>query len=178
MTFLKTLNHKIIKHDLINKYNYKTIEKLPKLKKITLNFRCTAVTFQKFATTLLALEIITSKKSSITTSKSSNVILKTQKGQPAGCKVILKNLHAYPFLEKLILQIVPKLTNFSGFKIKTKLPTISFKLFSREIVLPELENQYPLFDNLPVLDIHIKTNAKSVKECIFLAKALKIPIHK
>ena len=178
MTFLKTINNKIIKHDLINKYNYKTIKKLPKLKEITLNFSCTAVTLQKFATTILALEIIASKKSSITTSKSSNIILKTQKGQPAGCKVILKNAHAYSFIEKLMLQIVPKLTNFSGFKVQTKPPTFSFKLFSREIVLPELENQYPLFNNLPILDIHIKTTAKSVEECVFLAKALKIPLYK
>lgn len=177
MNFLKTLENKIIKHDLINKYKYKNIEKLPKLKKITLSFSSTTLTIQKFATTLLALELIASKKSSITTSKSANVLLKIQKGQPAGCKVILKKKNMYKFLETFILKILPKLSNFSGFNIKTKFSTLSFKLFSRELMLSELENHYPLFDNLPVLDIHIATTAKNTEECIFLAKNFKIPMN-
>lgn len=177
MNFLKTLNDKIIKHDLINKYKYKTIQNLPKLKKITLNFNCTNFNIQKFAITLLALELITSKKSSITTSKSSNILLKIQKGQPAGCKVILRKKSIYQFLEKLIVDIIPRLTNFSGFKIQTDTSTVLFKLSNREIMLPELENHYPLFDVLPNLDICISTSAKNNKELLFVMKAFKVPIR-
>ena len=177
MNFLKTLEHKIIKHDLINKYQYKNINELPKLEKIILSFSCTTFNIQKFATTILALEMIASKKSSVTTSKAANIFLKIQKGQPAGCKVVLKKKYMYKFLEKLILEILPKLTNFSGFKVQTKVSTLSFKLLSRELLLKELDNQYPLFDNLPVLDIHIITTAKNSKECLFLAKTLKIPLQ-
>lgn len=176
MNLLKTLENRILKQDLINKYRYKNINELPKIKKIILSFSCTTETIQKFATTMLALEMIASKKSSLTTSKSANVFLKVQKGQPAGCKVVLKKKYIYNFLEKLILEILPKLTNFSGFHVQAKGSTLSFKLFSRELLLKELENQYPLFDNLPVLDIHIITTAQTKKECLFLAKTLKIPL--
>ena len=176
MNFVKTLENKIIKHDLINKYRYKNINELPKLKKIILSFSCTSFTIQKFATTILALEIIASKKSSLTTSKSANVFLKIQKGQPSGCKVVLKPQYIYQFLEKLILEILPNINSFSGFKVQTKVSTLSLKLFSRELLLKELENQYPLFDNLPVLDIHIITTAKNAKECLFVVKTFKIPL--
>jgi large subunit ribosomal protein L5 len=90
MHLLNIFNNKIIKHDLVNKYHYKNLQNLPKLKKITLNFNCTNFNTQKFATTLLALEIITAKKGSLTTAKVPNVLLKIQKGQPVGCKITLK----------------------------------------------------------------------------------------
>lgn len=177
MHFLTFFDNQIIKHDLVNKYRYKNFTKLPKLKKITFNLSCINLNIQQFAVNLLALEIITSKKSCLTTSKSSNVLLKVQKGQPTGCKVTIKKKHIYKFLEQLILNILPKFTNFSGFKIETTSSTFSFKLFNKEIMLPELEKHYPLFDNLPVLDIQITTNAKNYKELLFLAKAIKMPVQ-
>jgi ribosomal protein L5 len=82
------------------------------------------------------------------------------------------------FLSKLLIEILPRLTSFSGFKIKTTTSAISFKLLSKELVLQELENQYPLFENLPNLDINISTTAQNQKELLFLIKALKIPINK
>ena len=61
MHFLSYYNEKIIKHDLINKFTYNKPAEIPELKKITLNFGCKNFPIQKFATTLLALEIITNK---------------------------------------------------------------------------------------------------------------------
>jgi large subunit ribosomal protein L5 len=181
MAFFETFNHKIIKHDLINKYSYKNIKSVPKIKKITLNFdNCANFNIQKFATTLLALEIIASKKSSITTAKSQNISLKIQKGQPVGCKVTLKKKDIYQFLNKLIITILPKLTNFSvsGIKIKTKTSTLSCRLLNKEIILKELDNHYPLFASLPNLNIQISTTTKNYKELLFLIKSVKLPIYK
>ena len=177
MHLLKNLNEKIIKHDLINKYRYKNTKDLPKLKNITLNFGCSNFNIQKFAITLLALEILTSKKSGLTKSKSANVLLKIQKGQPAGCKVTLEKKDIYKFLNKLIIENLPRLQNFSGFKIKIKTSIVSFKLSNKEISLQEFDNQYPLFENLPYLDVNVLTTAKSDKELLFLLKAIKIPIY-
>lgn len=177
MYLLKDLNKKIIKHDLINKYRYKNTKNLPKLKNITLNFGCNNFNIQKFAITLLALEIIASKKGSLTASKSANVLLKIQKGQPAGCKVILKKKDMYKFLNKLIIENLPRLQNFSGFKVRVETSTVSFRLSNKEISLQELNNQYPLFENLPYLDINISTTAKNYKEILFLLKSIKIPVN-
>lgn len=179
MPLFETFNNKIIKHDLINKYSYKNIKSVPKIKKLTLNLdNCANFNIQKFATILLVLEIIASKKSSITTAKSPNISLKIQKGQPVGCKVTLKKKHIYQFLNKLIIKILPKLTNFSGIKIKTKNSTLSCKLLNKEIILEELDNHYPLFANLPDLNIQIATTTKNCKELLFLIKSIKLPIDK
>lgn len=178
MSFFETFNNKIIKHDLINKYTYKNIKSIPKIKKITLSFdSCANINIQKFATTLLALEIIASKKSSITTAKSSNISLKIQKGQPVGCKVTLKKKIIHQFLNKLIIKMLPKLTNFVGIKVRAKTSTLSYRLLNKEIILKEFDNQYPLFANLPNLNVQISTTAKNDKELLFLIKSMKLPIY-
>ena len=89
MDFFENYYKRIIKQDLINKFTCYD-KNLPEIKKITLNFGCKNFTIQKFAITMLALEIITFKKGTITTAKKPNVLLKIQKGQPAGCKVYFK----------------------------------------------------------------------------------------
>ena len=116
MNFYKTYEKRIIKQDLINKFQFQNSKKLTQLKKITLNFGCKSFQTQKFAATMLALELIASKKGMVTTAKNPNILLKIQKGQPAGCKVELRNEEICQFITKLSLEILPKLKHFSGFK--------------------------------------------------------------
>lgn len=120
MHFLEHYYEKIIKQDLINKFNYKTINKLPKIKKIILNFGCQNFSIQKIAKTLLAMELITNKKSIITVAQNSNILLKIQKGYPAGCKIVLTKNNMYKFLAKLLIEISPKIKDFSNLKINIK----------------------------------------------------------
>lgn len=178
MQFLQYYNEKIIKYDFINKFKYKNTTEIPKLQKIILNFGCKNFTMQKFAITFLALEIITTKKGSITTAQKPNILLKIQKGQPAGCKVTLKKKSMYNFLSKLLLDILPKLKNFIGLKIVIKTHSFFFQLSNNEIQLKEFEEQYPLFSNLPKLDINFLTNSKNQEELLFLIKSLKFPTFK
>ena len=175
MNIFKTYYKQIIKQDLINKFIFTNNKKIPKLKKITLNFSCKNLSIQKFGITMLALEIISLKKGTITITKKPNVILKIQKGSPAGCKVELKNHQIYTFLTKLNLEIIPKLKNFRGFHVEKQIFNFFFQIPGSEIKLKEFENQYPLFSNLPTLDINIFTTTKNPKELIFLAKSIKLP---
>jgi len=176
MNFFQTYYEKVVKQDLINKFIYKNNTKLPKLKQITLNFGCKNFSIQKFATTMLALEIITLKKSSITIAKKPNILLKIQKGQPAGCIVKLQNKEIYIFLTKLNIEILPKLKNFSEFKFKKQRSNFFFQIPRDTLMLKEFEIQYPLFVGLSTLDINIVTNSKKEKEILFLIKSIKLPI--
>ena len=121
MDIFKTYYKQIIKQDLTNKFIFKNNKKVPKIKKIILNFSCKNLSIQKFAITILALEIISFKKGTITITKKPNIILKIQKGYPAGCKVELKNHQIYLFLTKLNIKIIPRLRNFPGFKLKKQI---------------------------------------------------------
>lgn len=177
MNLIQSYYKRVIKQDLTNKFIFINNKKIPKLKEITLNFGCKNMTIQKFATTMLALEIISLKKGTITVTKKPNVILKIQKGQPAGCKVKLKNNQLYLFLTKLHLEIIPKLKNFRGFQIEKQIFNFFFQIPGNEIILKEFEDHYPLFSNLPTLDINIFTTTKNAKELMFLAKAIKLPFY-
>jgi large subunit ribosomal protein L5 len=97
MFFFETYVHKIISYDLINTFFYRNLIEIPKLKKITLNFGYQKSNFKHLVSSLLALEFITSKKGKITTSKHLNVFLKIKKGNPVGCKIILKKSTMYFF---------------------------------------------------------------------------------
>ena len=172
MNPFKNYYKRIIKQDFINKFETSNNKKLPKLKKITLNVGCKNFPLSKFATTLLALEIITKKKASITISKKPNVLLKIQKGQPAGGKIELKKNSAYIFVNNFNLTISAQLKNFSGFKIKNQ--ALFCQLPKNTIKLQELEIQYPLFSEFPTLDISVSTNSKNTTELIFFTKSMKI----
>ena len=177
MDLFQTYYKRIIRQDLMNKFIFLNNKKIPKLREITLNFGCKNMTIQKFATTMLALEIISLKKGTITIIKKPNVLLKIQKGQPAGCKVKLKKRQLFSFLTRLHLEIIPKLKNFQGFKIEKQVFNFFFQIPSNEIILKEFKNHYPLFSNLPILDINIFTTTKNSKELFFLAKAIKLPFY-
>ena len=81
MHFLNYFYTKTLKFDLINKFYYTDLKKLPKLKKIVLNFSCKTIELKTIATHLLALELITGKKGTITLSKRPNLFLKIQLDQ-------------------------------------------------------------------------------------------------
>lgn len=177
MNSLKNYYNKIIKLDLVNKFILKNNKKIPHLEKITLNFGCKNLTVQKFAITMLALEIISLKKGTITTTRKPNVALKIQKGQPAGCKVELRQNQIYKFLMRLNIEIFSKLKSFRNIKLNKQMFNFFFQIPGNEIILKEFENHYPLFSNLPTLDIHIFTNTKKPEEILFLAKSIKLPFQ-
>ncbi len=178
INFFENYYKKIVKQDFTNKFIISNNKKIPKLEKITLNFGCKNLSIQKFAITMLALEIIALKKGTITTTKKPNVLLKIQKGQPVGCKVVLQKKQIYTFLARLNIEILPKFKNFRNFQFNKQTYNFFFQIPGNEILLKEFENHYPLFSNLPALDINILTNTKNSKEILFLAKTLKIPFSK
>jgi large subunit ribosomal protein L5 len=179
MHFLEYYYNTVIKYDLINKFKYKNTKYLPKLNKIVLNFGCKKFDIKNLSIALLALELISLKKGTLAQAKRPNILLKIKKGNPVGCKVILKKHFMYNFLAKLLIDVFPKLKNFTTLKIaKNKLRnhTFSYRLKDNLIFL-ELEQNYYIFNNLPDLNITLVADVKNEKEFIFLLNSFKLPIH-
>lgn len=109
MSFFEIYTRKTITYDLVNAFMYQDIKKLPKLEKITLNFGYPKSKLKNLLSGLLALEFITSKKAKITKSKHLNIFLKIKKGNPVGCKIVLKKSTMYFFYLKLITSIFSKI---------------------------------------------------------------------
>ena len=177
MHFLTKFYNKNLKYELINKFRYNKSNNIPKLKKIILNFGCKTADLKQLSSSLLALELITNRKGKMTKTKKSNILFKIRKGNPTGCKVILSKFDAYNFLSKLIVEIFPKLKNFSGLNThkKVKKNAISYDLHET-FTFKELENHYYFFNNLSRLNITLVTNTKNQEEMIFLLKSLQLPL--
>ena len=109
MYFLNYFYNKNLKLDLINKFFYTDLKKLPKLKKIIVNFQCETTELKSIASSLLALELITKQKGILTKAKQPNLFLKIRKGNPKGCKLFIKKTSMLKFFTKNIIEIFPKI---------------------------------------------------------------------
>jgi len=178
MFFFEKYVHEIISYDLINTFFYKNVIEIPRLKKITLNFGYNKSNFKHIISSLLALEFLTSNKGNLTVSKHLNVFLKIRKGDPIGCKIILKKNTMYFFYLKLITSIFSKIKQSQKFRFRWNpkiIKSVSFQI-KNPLLFVELENQFQFFKNIPQLDITFFTNSKSQKELYFLLKSIKFPV--
>lgn len=180
MHFLSHFAKKNLNYELINKFNYKNTKKIPKLKKIILNFGCKTTDIKSLISSLLALELITYQKSKFTITKFSNIVLKLRKGNPVGCKIELRNKKMYYFIDTILSNIFPKIKNFIGFPFNknSKYNSFSFKIKDNFVFKP-IEEHYYLFNSLTKLDITILvTNQKKTNELNFLLKSFHFPLKK
>lgn len=168
---------KVIMPDLINKFNYGTLKKIPKIKKIILNFGDSSIELRELASALLALELITNQKGCVTLSSKANLILKIRKGSPVGCKVILTGRPMYKFIFKLIYEVFPALKDFTSLKSSKKLNSTSFSFSLKDLTsFTELSKQFYFFSSLPPLNIICLCNTSAKLELIYLLKSFKFPI--
>lgn len=126
MHFLEKYYFRTLKYDLINKFRYKSIQRLPKLKKIILNIGCTKADTKQLSASLLALELITNQKSLLTKRKKSNILLRIRKGHPTGCKLTLRKHNLLSFFEKTLFKSFPKLKKFNGFTFNQSIKKNAF----------------------------------------------------
>jgi large subunit ribosomal protein L5 len=178
MALLKNYYKKIIKYDLINKFTYKQLKEIPKLKKVNLNFGCNNFDCKSLASTMLAFELITNKQGKLTNLRQPNLLLKIKKGAPVGCSLTLYKTDAYNFCFKLINEIFPNLKEFKGFVTNKKQKTTTFSFTIKELItFNELETHFYLFSNLPKLNITMLTDTQTQAELLYLLKSLKIPLN-
>nr|AVR57677.1 ribosomal protein L5 [Halamphora calidilacuna] len=177
MSFLNYFYIKTLKFDLINKFYYTNLKKLPDLKHIVLNFSCKTVELKTIVTHLLALKLITYQKGTISVSKRSNLLLKIRKGNPTGCKVTLRKTLLMNFLCKSFNEILPKIKNFDKIKVHQKVEKNAFSFSIKDtLTFPELAEHYYLFNNLSNLNLSFVTTTKTKKEMLFLLKSLQLPL--
>jgi large subunit ribosomal protein L5 len=179
MYFFESYYNNILKYDLINKFQYTKLKKIPKIHKIILNIRFKKSTVKQLSATLLALELITNKKGKFVTAKKPNLFLKIRKGFPIGCKITLTKKLMYNFLTKLITEIFPKFkASLQINKKKTKYDYIISYHLKNNLLFVELEQNYNFFYNiLTDLKITILSYKTSQNEFLYLINSFKQPLQ-
>ena len=175
---LKKIYREEIIDKLVKQFSYNTVMEVPRLVKITINEGVGEGTQDKKIVEEAAeeLSLITGHKAVITTSRKDISNCKLRKGMPVGCKVTLRDVKMYEFLEKLIRVTLPRIRDFNG--IAENMDgrgnyTLGLK---EQIIFPEIDiDKNPRIHGL---EITFVTTAKSDAECHALLAAFGLPFKK
>lgn len=163
--------------DLMGQFKYASIMEVPRIEKITLNMGVgEAVADKKVMEFALSdLTKISGQKPVVTKARKSIAVYKIRTGYPVGCKVTLRKLRMYEFLDRLVSIALPRVRDFRGLPAKAfdKFGNYNFGI-KEQIIFPEIE--YDKIDALRGMNITITTTAKTSEEAKALLKAFNFPI--
>merc|ERR1712127_923892 len=153
--------------DLIKYFNYRYLESIPKIKILVISFTYKRPTIKLILKSLLAIEIITGLRGNIVTTKKSNISLNIRKGEPVGCKVILRKKEMLMFLSRLFLVRIYKFKSKST-RQKTVVQNITCNARSLSFNYNALEQNYFIFKDLGSINFTLITNSKNFTEFNYL----------
>ena len=161
-----------IKKALMEKYNYSSVMQIPHLDKVVINIGVGEATADK-----KQLAIITGQKPVTTKAKKSIATFKLREGQEIGCKVTLRGVRMYEFIDKLVSIALPRVRDFRGVSKNAFDGHGNYTLGVKEqLIFPEIE--YDKVSKIHGMDIVIVTTAQTDEEAYSLLELIGMPFHK
>ena len=175
---LKTKYKDIIIPKMISKFNYKNPMQVPKISHITINMGIGDAKDnpKKLESAVNEMTLISGQKPVTTRSKKDISNFKIRKGFPVGCKVTIRGVRMYDFLERLISIALPRTRDFRGLSFKSfdKRGNYSFGI-KEQIIFTEIN--YDKIDSVRGMDINISTTATLDDEAYWLLHYLGLPLR-
>lgn len=165
--------------ELTEKFGYKTVMKVPKLKKIVLSQGIgDAVADKKLVDNAVEdLSRIAGQRAVATVSKKDIANFKLRKGMPIGTKVTLRGEKMYDFLDRLLSVALPRTRDFRGVNAKGFDGRGNFNMGVKEhIIFPEID--IDKVSRIMGMDITFVTSAESDEEGQALLNAFGFPFTK
>jgi large subunit ribosomal protein L5 len=162
--------------DLIQKFGYKSVMQVPRLRKITLNMGVGESTADKkiLDNAVADMAKIAGQKPVVTKARRSVANFKVRAGYPIGCMVTLRGARMYEFLDRLVNIAIPRIRDFRGVSNRAFDGRGNYSLGVKEqIIFPEIE--YDKIDALRGMNIAITTTAKTDDEARALLQAFRFP---
>jgi len=160
----------------MQKFGYRTVMQVPRLRKITLNMGVgEAVNDKKILDNAVGdLTRIAGQKPVTTKARRSIANFKVRAGFPIGCMVTLRGVRMYEFLDRLVNIAIPRIRDFRGVSNRAFDGRGNYSLGVKEqIIFPEIE--YDKIDALRGMNIAISTSAKTDDEARALLTAFRFP---
>ncbi|GAX62270.1 50S ribosomal protein L5 [Candidatus Scalindua japonica] len=106
---------------LMEKYSLKNKLEVPKLEKIVINMGVGRAKENKklLQDAMKHLAILSCQKPCMTRARKDIAGFKLRKGDPVGCKVTLRDVMAYEFMDRLISIVLPRIKDFRGLSAKS-----------------------------------------------------------
>tara|TARA_S200000501_G_scaffold311821_1_gene302595 strand:+ start:2913 stop:3560 length:648 start_codon:yes stop_codon:yes gene_type:complete len=175
---LKKVYLKSVLPQLMKRFNYKNIMEIPKITSIALNMGIgDGKTNNKLLESALnELTLISGQKPITTAAKKDISNFKIRKGWPVGCKVTLRSVMMYEFLDRLISVALPRTRDFRGlsFKAFDGMGNYNFGI-QEQIIFTEIN--YDNIESIRGLNVTIVTTARTDEEAYWLLKNLGLPLR-
>ena len=161
---------------LMKRFNYKNVNQVPKLVKITINgglgdVKDNAKSVQQVRQ---ELALIAGQRPVLTTAKKSVANFKVRAGMQVGVKVTLRSDRMYDFFDKLVSIALPRVRDFKGVPSKSFDGRGNYAMGVKEqLIFPEI--QYDQVEKVRGFDICIVTTANTDEEARELLKAMGMP---
>ena len=164
---------------MTEKFGYKNMLAVPRLEKIVLNIGLgEAAADKKFMDVAQAeLAQITGQRPVVTTAKKAIAGFKIRKGSLVGCKVTLRRLKMYEFLDRLANVALPRIRDFRGIPADSFDGNGNYSFgITEQGIFPEIE-----IDKIQMvhgMDIAIVTTAKTKEEGFELLSLFGMPFKR
>ena len=161
---------------LVKKFNYKNINEVPKLVKITLNTGLGDVKDNAKSIQLAVEELktISGQKPLTIAARKSVANFKVREGMTVGAKVTLRGNRMYEFFDKLVSIALPRVRDFRGVSTKSFDGRGNYAMGVKEqLIFPEIS--YDQVEKIRGFDVCFTTTAKTDEEARELLKALGMP---
>ena len=173
---VKALYDQTVVPAMIKKFNYKNVNQVPKLVKITINSGLGDVKDNSKSIQLAQeeLKLISGQKPVLTAAKKSVANFKVREGQSVGMKVTLRGTRMYEFFDKFISIALPRVRDFRGVSTKSFDGRGNYSMGVKEqLIFPEIS--YDQVEKVRGFDICITTTANTDEEARELLALLGMP---
>ncbi len=161
---------------LMKQFGYKSVMQCPRLVKICLNQGVKGSTSDKkmIDDAVNEMTLVTGQKAIATMSKKDISNFKLRKNMPIGCRVTLRHVKMYEFLDRFVSVSLPRVRDFKGISEKSFDGRGNYTMgITEQIIYPEIN-----IDKLPRIsgmDITFVTTASTNEEAYALLKEMGMP---
>ena len=161
---------------LVEKFGHSNVLEVPRVEKVIINMGVGSAVrdSKKIEFAVSDMTKISGQKPIVTRAKKANAAFKLREEMAIGCKVTLRNVRMYEFLDRLVTMALPRVRDFRGLNAKSFDGNGNYAMGIKEqIVFPEIE--YDKVDEVRGMDIIVVTTAKSDDEARELLRGFQFP---
>jgi large subunit ribosomal protein L5 len=161
---------------LMKKFGYKSVMQCPRLVKVCLNQGVKGSTSDKklIDEAVKEMTLVTGQLAVPTMSKKDISNFKLRKNMPIGCRVTLRHVKMFEFLDRFISVSLPRVRDFKGISEKAFDGRGNYTLgITEQIIYPEIN--IDKISRISGMDVTFVTTAKTNEEAYELLKELGMP---
>lgn len=161
---------------LMKKFGYKTVMQCPRLVKVCLNHGVKGSTSDKkmIDDAVNEMTLVTGQKAVPTLSKKDISNFKLRKNMPIGCRVTLRHVKMFEFMDRFISVSLPRVRDFKGISEKSFDGRGNYTMgITEQIIYPEIN--IDKVARISGMDITFVTTARTNEEAYELLKLMGMP---